>query len=248
MNWKQRSMILACAALASCIDKSQGEAQPANDAVQLTAPKAEMVQKDCSGVGLDRRTSSFAFVPGCKAEARSPNGMWGVSMESKEPGSIHLMDRSGRIADDLFALADAMPFSVTWSPNSRWFFANHYQGSSLDRLRVFEVTNWLAVERSAIFSEATRVAAERHPCLRSATIHSTGWKWSKDGRRLAMAVYARPDACLVEVRPGQFQPKGEWNVLWMVGDVETGRIDPASVRIRENGTAPFPAGAPYHEF
>ncbi len=31
----------------------------------------------------------------------------------------------------------------------------------------------------------------------------------------------------------------------MIGDAETGRIDPASVRVRPNGTGPMPTDGPY---
>jgi hypothetical protein len=34
----------------------------------------------------------------------------------------------------------------------------------------------------------------------------------------------------------------------MIGDVRTGRIDPASIRVRRNGTAPFPHDGPYARF
>ena len=133
-----------------------------------------------------------------------------------------------------------------WSPDSAWLFANHYRGSTMERLRVFQIVNRTVVERSAVYAEAIRTAVARYPCLgRSAAVYASGWRWSRDGRRIAMTVYARPDACHVQTGRGIWEPAGRWEVLWMIGDAASGRIDPASVRIREGGAAPIPTDGPY---
>lgn len=171
-----------------------------------------------------------------------PNGEGGPFVMLEGP--------KGEELDSLPNLTNAMPFVLFWSPQSDWFFANHYEGSSLERLKVFQIVSRTAIEQSDVYADAVRQAIERYPCLgRRAAVHASGWKWSRNGRRIAMTVYARPDACLVDDRPrGSSHHAGNWEVLWMIGDVETGKIDPTSIRIRENGTAPFPTTGPYANF
>jgi hypothetical protein len=197
---------------------------------------------DCSHGGRQPE-GGYQFLSPCEGLAPSPDGAFAVARK-KEDGVV-LVDARGRAQDDITALNDAMPFVVFWAPNSRWFFVNHYLGSDLERLRVFEIVNRVAIERSAVFAEATRVMLRHYPCLGiQGTIVASGWRWSRDSRRIALVAYARPDACVVERRPGVWRPAGDWEALWMIGDVESGRIDPASVRVRKDA-GPFPKDGPY---
>lgn len=158
---------------------------------------------------------------------------------------MFLADRAGEELDELRSLADAMPFVLFWSPRPGWFFANHYLGSSQDRLRVFQIVNRTAIERSSVFAEATRLMVRRYPCLGStATVVASGWRWSRNGRRIALIVYTRPDACGERDEHGNRKTEPGWEPLWMIGDAETGRIDPASVRVRRNGVGPDADGRP----
>ena len=201
---------------------------------------------DCSHVADGLAGPGYQFIVGCPGRAIAPNGRWAVEQAPGEAGGVRLSDPQGRLLDDIPSLMDGMPFVLAWSPRSDWFFANHYQGSSMEQLRVFQIVNRDAIERSAVFAEATRVAVERYPCLsRTATVYASGWRWSGDGRRIAMTVYSRPDACLVERGRGDWVPDGNWEVLWMIGDVGSGHIDPASVRVRPNGVGPMPTDGPY---
>ena len=45
---------------------------------------------------------------------------------------------------------------------------------------------------------------------------ASGWRWSRDGRRILLVAYSRPDACALE--PGEKGPAGDWEALWMIGD------------------------------
>ncbi|MFL6846721.1 MAG: hypothetical protein ACJ8ER_17790 [Allosphingosinicella sp.] len=199
---------------------------------------------DCGHVGPDG--DGYQFIATCAGKAVSPEGRWAVVTEAGEEGSAKLQNRHGRVEDELTALSDAMPFVLFWSPRPGWFFVNHYVGSDQDRLRVFEIVNGTAVERSSVFASAIKVAISRYPCLaREASMAASGWRWSRGGRRIAMIVYTAPAACHVEGPPGEWHPKGDWEPLWMIGDVETGRIDPASVRVRHNGVGPMPTDGPY---
>lgn len=226
---------------------------PTSPPPPLPEPKVEGEAFVIRGGALDRNCAhagpdgaGYQFIPTCPGKAWSPDRKWAIVMKASEESGAQLHDASGRMRDDLTALWDAMPFVVFWSPGSDWFFVNHYLGSGQDRLRVFEIVNRTAIERSSVFASATRVAVSRYPCLaHHASVVASGWRWSRDGRRIAMVVYARPDACLVEGPPREWRPIGEWEVLWMIGDVETGRIDPASVRVRPDGVGPMPTDGPY---
>jgi hypothetical protein len=211
--------------------------------------QAGAVGTDCPPIVLDPEINGYRFNPGCPGSAPSPNGRLAVAMTDR--GRVELTDRAGGVLDEIAALNapgfdEDMPFTVSWSPKSDWFFANHYLGSSLERLRVFHIVNRGVFEQSGVFANATRIAVSRYPCLgRKATVVASGWRWSRDGRRIAMAVYARPDACQEDDGPSSWTTTGEWEVLWMIGDVETGRIDPASVRVRPGGVGPMPTDGPY---
>jgi hypothetical protein len=191
----------------------------------------------------------YQFIATCPGKSFAPNGKWALVQKGGENGGVTLVDAKGGILDEIPNLTNAMPFVIMWSPRSNWFLANHYLGSGLERLRVFEIVNRTAIERSDIFADATREAVKKYPCLgRTAMVVASGWKWSSDGRRVAMTVYARPDSCLIIEPNGQWRPGGNWEVLWMIGDVETGKIDPTSVRVRKDGTAPFPTTGSYAAF
>lgn len=175
----------------------------------------------------------------------APNGRWAV-VRNEAAGDVDLVGADGRILDGIPNLMDGMSIDIVWSPRGDWFYANHYLGSNLERLRVFEVVNGTIVERSSVFAEATKVMVARYPCLsRGASVVASGHRWGRDGRRIALVAYARPDACQVQRRPWDRFSGGEWQALWMIGDAETGRIDPASVRVRSGGVAPMPDDGPY---
>ena len=246
--------ILAVAALASAGGEAPARVEPAP---RGQAPAAEPLRNAYPGGALDTACShvgdglggpGYQFIATCPGRATSPDGRWAVVQPGGDAGGVTLTDAEGKLLDEIPGLNDAMPFVLHWAPKGDWFFANHYQGSTHERLRVFEIVNRVAVERSAIFADAVRTAVARYPCLgRSAQIFASGWRWSRDGRTIAMTVYARPDACFVERGPGNWVPDGDWEVLWMIGDAATGRIDPASVRVRPDGVGEMPSDGPYAE-
>jgi hypothetical protein len=208
------------------------------------APFVTALDTNCDHAGPDG--AGYQFVVTCPGKAWSPDRKWVIATKAGEESGAQLQDASGRMEDDLTALWDAMPFVVFWSPKSDWFFVNHYLGSGQDRLRVFEIVNRTAIERSSVFASATKVAISRYPCLaHHASVAASGWRWSRDGRRIAMVIYASPAACHAEGPPREWHPIGEWRSLWMIGDVETGRIEPASVRVRPGGVGPMPTDGPY---
>jgi hypothetical protein len=204
---------------------------------------------DCSHVGDGLGGPGYQFISTCAGRSASPDGRWAVVKRGGETGEdggfVSLTDAGGRRLDELRALSDAMPFVLYWSPRSGWFFVNHYLGSDQDRLRVFQIVNRSAIERSSVYAEATRVMIAHYPCLgRNAEVVASGWRWSRDGQRIALIAYARPDACWEFDGTAAHSTPG-WEPLWMIGDVATGRIDPASVRVRVNGVGPMPTGGPY---
>ena len=223
--------------------------EPTNQANEPFAIPGGALDADCSHVADGLGGPGYQFIATCPGKSIAPNGKWAVTKEGGESGAVTLAEAQGQELDEIPNLTNDMPFVVMWSPRSNWFLANHYLGSGLDRLRIFEIVNRSAIERSDVFADATRQIVRRYPCLgRTATVDASGWKWSRDGRRIAMTVYSRPDACWVDDPNGQGHVDGDWEVLWMIGDVETGKIDPASIRVRKNGTGPFPTTGPYADF
>jgi hypothetical protein len=204
---------------------------------------------DCSHVGHGLGSSGYQFIDTCAGRSVAPNRRWALVQRAGDNATVTLTNAKGLILDEIPNLSDGMPFVIMWSPRSNWFFANHYLGSDLDRLQIFEIVSRTVIERSDIFADATRMMVKRYPCLaRNAMVVASGWKWSKNGQRIAMIVYARSDACWIEESDGRGHHAGHWDDVWMIGDIRTGKIDPASVRIRANGTASFPTTGPYAEF
>lgn len=201
---------------------------------------------DCSHVADGLGGPGYQFIATCRGRSLSPDGRFAVDQRGGEQSQVFLTAPDGRLLDDIPALSDAMPFVLLWSPRPGWFFANHHLGSGQERLRVFEIVNRAAIERSSILAEASREIVRRYPCLaRSASIAASGWRWSRDGRRIALVAYARPDACGERDEQGGWRMGPDWHPLWMIGDAETGRIDPASVRVRGDGVGPMPEDGPY---
>ncbi len=233
------AIVLIAAAEASPPAGTSSETRP-----EAETPFATALDTNCDHTGP--RGGGDQFIVTCPGKSWSPDRKWAIATDAGEESGARLEDAGGRLEDTLTALWDSMPFVVYWSPKSDWFFVNHYLGSGRDRLRVFEIVNRTAIERSSIFASATKEAVSRYPCLaRDSAVAASGWRWSRDGRRIAMVVYTAPAACHVEGPRGVWQPAGKWEILWMIGDVETGRIDPASVRVRPNGVGPMPTDGPY---
>jgi hypothetical protein len=208
---------------------------------------------DCTHGGL-LPSRGTQFVGGCAGIAWSPDGRYAVRQDKRigkdaEGATVLLVGRRNEPWDDISALRDDMPFVVKWSPNARWFYVNHYLGSSQDRLRLFEVVNHSAVEQSGIYADAIRAMVARYPCLaRHATVVASAWRWSHDGNKLLLVAYTRPDACSAEPGERIVGRPGDWEPLWMIGDVRTGRIDRASIRMRSKDTGPPPKDGPYAQF
>jgi hypothetical protein len=236
---------------------------PANEAQRNEPPQAPRTEPlpqaypggafdvDCSHVGKGLGGPGYQFIATCPVRSVAPNGRWAVEQTGGEAGGVSLTDAEGEPLDDLPQLMDGMPFVLFWSPRSDWFLVNHYQGSTMDQLRVFQIVNREAIERSAVFAEATRIMVERNPCLaraQSGRVYASGWRWSRDGRRIALVAYAHPAACIPPVasRPGHEDEDVE--TLWMIGEAASGRIDPASVRERPGGLGDMPADGPYAGF
>lgn len=202
----------------------------------------------CDGVvGRVKGSTGYRFHPPCPGRSVAPNRRWAI--ETGGEGGVRLANMAGETLDEIPNLADAMPFVVHWSSRSDWFFANHYLGSGSERLRVFQIVNRKVIERSAVFASATEEMVRRYPCLgRRADVHATGHGWSGDGSRIALAGYARADACLVERGTGNEVADGNWEPMWMIGDAVTGRIEPGSVRVQAGGRRNLPSDGPYAGF
>lgn len=191
-------------------------------------------------------SESYQFIATCAGRASSPNRMFAIVQRaySEHQPPIEFQDRRGRVLAKLQSLSDDMPFTVYWAPNSRWFFVNHHVGSFMDRLQLFEVVGKTAVERKKLGETAVRVATRRYPCLPPEMVYPNGVTWSSDSRRIVIVTVSAPYACKEFGRvPGTFKS------LWMIGDVNTGRVLPGTT-IPQADDKPFalPARRPFQEF
>lgn len=189
------------------------------------------LQTDCR-LGGDRSDGSYQFVATCAGRSRSPDGRFAIvqrSYRDRQP-PVALQDARGRTLARLRSLSDDMPFSVSWAPNSRWFFVNHHVGSFMDRLRLFEIVGRSAVERPALARSAVRIATRRYPCLPPQLVRPHGVRWARDSRRIVLFTVSASYACTEFGR----RP-GSWHPLWMIGDVRSGRLDPRSIRVQPEG-------------
>lgn len=212
-------------------------------------PQVGALDTDCGHGGAG--DGDYQFVGTCAGRAVSPDRRFAVvqrAYRDKQP-PIELQDARGRTLATLPSLSDDMPFVLFWAPDARRFFVNHYQGSGLDRLRLFELIGRRAIERPALMTAVARTMIALYPCLaRPGKVDASGWRWSRDGRRIALVAYARPDACLVDVGRNRTRSTGRWQSTWMIADATTKRIDRASIRVRKGGVGPMPKDGPYATF
>ncbi|MEA1085384.1 hypothetical protein SFC76_14050 [Sphingomonas sp. CD22] len=182
---------------------------------------------DCKAGGPRRGLGVYQFVATCAGRAPSPDGRLAIvqrAYRDRQP-PIELQDANGRIVARLGNLSDDMPFTVMWSPDSHWVAVNHHVGSFMDELKIFEIVGRTIIERPRLTNAARQQAVQRFRCLSPSSVLPNAIRWSKDGHRLAMVTISSQDAC------SETAKRGDWRPLWMIGDVRTGRIDPASVRV-----------------
>lgn len=198
--------------------------------VPMSGAKAQVgaLQTDCK-LGGKQNDGSYQFVATCAGLSRAPNGKFTVVQEPYRDTQppIELRDSRGRTLAKLRSLSDDMPFSVSWAPNSRWFFVNHHVGSFMDVLQVFEIVGRSALERPALVKSAVRVATGRYPCLPPNMVLPNGARWTRDSRKIILVTISAPYACTEFGR----RP-GSWHSLWMIGEAASGRIAPGSVRVQ----------------
>jgi hypothetical protein len=167
---------------------------------------------------------AYAFEPPCAGQAPSPDGRHLVVRNAGHGNGVGLVRaRDGASLADLGPLDDGMAFTIRWSPRSDRFFANHALREGGEQLRLFELIGEAAHERPALVAEARRVLAERHRCVADGDIRVMGDRWNAEGTRVSLVAEGRSNGC--DAKGG-----GTVRRLSMVGDVASGRVDPASVR------------------
>jgi hypothetical protein len=182
------------------------------------------------GHGPDGR---YAFSGDCGGQAPAPDGAFLVVKNPGQGAGVGVVRAgSGAAVGDLGQLDDGMGFTILWSPRSHWFVADHYLGSGLAEAHVFEIVDGALAPRPGLIEDAGRILREHGPCLPADQLVVASVRWSGDGKRIALVAGARPDTC---------GSNGDWDWLWMIGDPETGRVDPASVRVIPD---PPPEGLP----
>lgn len=212
---------------------------------------------DCrdSGANLDGGTQ---FILTCPLSSRSPDRRWTLvqtpPVGPEEVYEVRIETADGKRVGTVTGLQDHMPFILYWSPRRDWFLINHWQGSGLQRPRVFQIARDRVIEHDAFLKRGEDKARELSPCLPPAKgwlwVTGDGLRWSKDGRRLAWAFNTRPDMCFSEAEHiGSIPPAKRWKPFLMISDVESGAIVDGSVRLLpDDGKWDFPTNGPYADF
>lgn len=204
------------------------------------------LQTDCKLGGM-QRDGSYQFIPTCAGRAISPDGRFAIVQKSYDDDQPPIEFQNGRskVLMKVHNLSDDMPFSVLWSPDSRWLMVNHHVGSFMDVLQIFEIVHSRAIERTALIKAVQREAVRRYPCLPLDMVLPNGIKWSRDSRRVALYTVSRPDTCTEWSKK-----KGTFKALLMVGNITTGKIETATVRILpdDGKTIQIPKSSAYAGF
>lgn len=200
------------------------------------------LETDCHAGGT-QQDGSYQFVATCAGKSRSPDGRFVIVQRpyvDRQP-PIELRNGHGRLLRTFASLSDDMPFSVSWAPNSRWFYVNHHVGSFMDDIQIFQISGASAIERANLKKAAIRVATNRYPCLPRSMVLPNGVRWLRDGLHIVIVTVSRPSTCQEFGERG-----GTFHSLWMIGDVRGGRIDPSSIRVQPDDL-PFkaPTDGPY---
>jgi hypothetical protein len=202
-------------------------------------------QTDCN-LGGKQSNGAYQFVATCAGRAPSPNGQFAIVQKAYTDNQppIELQDAHGRTLTRLKSLSDDMPLVVSWSPDSQWFYVNHHVGSFMDTLQIFEIVGRSAVERPTLVKSAVKIAAKRYPCLRSEMIRPNGVRWTRDSSKIVMVTISASYACGPELR----RRPGTWRPLWMIGNVRSGDVDAASIRVQADGKSfQAPKDGPYSQ-
>lgn len=214
--------------------------------VSATHAEVGALQTDCK-LGGKQDDGSYQFVATCPGRSVSPDGKFVVVQKAYDDDQppIELQNaHTGRSVTTLRSLSDDMPFSVSWAPNSRWFYVNHHVGSFMDVLQLFQIVGGKAPERRTLVRAAIRQAVHRYPCLPPNMVLPNGTKWSRNGKRIVIVTISRPDVCETWSRR-----HGTWRSLWMIGDIRTGRIVPGTIRIQaDDKPLEMPKDGPYADF
>lgn len=206
--------------------------------VASTAGTPNTAPAEASDCGGERRVShgGYRFLPLCRGQAPSFDRRYFVVKNAGIGTGVGLVrGGSGESLADLAALDTGAPFTLFWSPVDHRFFANQARPGRAERFRLFAVRGTVVGAGSDLTDAAQELLRARRPCLTAEDVAVSGIRWSRDGRRIALLVYARREAC---------GGMGNWRPLWMIGDPLTGRIDPDSIRVR-HGRAPLPADGIY---
>lgn len=219
------------------------------------------LDQECARGGLEPYGRA-QFFAGCPLRAPSPDGRWTFVQTASRAGKydyqIYVEDAGGHVVGDVPGLADAMPYVLVWSPRPNWFAVSHHVGSFQDRPEIFQITSSGIVKHDQFAHEAAVAARKLYPCMPDVStlqrdlLHGWMYGWSRDGKKIAWRFTTDLEVCLPRDYTGSIPPKWQWDPFLMISDVETGRIDPGSLRLLSDENDPafdrLPTDGPYSAF
>lgn len=218
-----------------------------------TTAQVGALQTDCK-LGGPGEHRSYQFVATCPGRARSPDGRYSIVQRAYtgDQPPIELQDRRGQTIAKLKQLSDDMPFAVFWAPNSRWFLVSHHVGSFMDRPEIYEMKHRRVISHDQFRRTGQKLAQKLFPCLPQSSVDwASGWTvgWSKDSRRIAWVFITRTDMCSPDYGGKSVPHAKNWNPIWMISEIPSGRIVAGSVHIdRSQGALKLPKDHRYDEF
>ena len=121
-----------------------------------------------------------------------------------------------------------------WSARSDWFLVNHYQRLDHGAAAGLPDRQWSMVSERSACSRRDQDHEVRYGRLRrSGAVYASGWRWSRDGRRIAVRHLCSYGGLPGRARRGQFDfGRGDWEPHWIDRRGGTGALDPAATRVR----------------
>ena len=213
----------------------------------------ETLPDNCEHSGSSAN-GGFSFIFTCPQRSESPDGKYALTIDDyryedgEEVYRLYATDNADRREFDIAELNDAFPFVLFWSPRPGWFAVEHYRGSGLAEVKVFEIASDGVRERDSFNISAHSAYAGKFPCLAPFDGGSNRGRiqgWSADGRHLAWTMMTRLDVCMEVGEIGPVPLEKQVFPVSVISDLDTGEVVEGSVRVLDWDNLTMPKDGRY---
>ena len=235
--------------LASC----ENDAEKPTFEIDGSASITEVDADNCEHSG-PQSDGGIAFIFTCPQFSRSPDGNATVVVDDyryengEESYRVYATYGASGREMEIAGLNDALPFTLFWSPKPGRFAVEHYRGSGLATVKVFEITADEVLEQVSFNAPALAAYAANIPCLTNLGGSSNRGRiqgWSPDGRYLAWTMMTRLDACMEPDEYGSVPPEKQVSPVSVISNLNTGEVVANSVRVLDWEDLSMPTDGPY---